>query len=72
MSKNNTRKVRGVFEREEGSDIWSICYFDALGRRHREVIGSKQDAMDAYQDRKADIRRGRSMPKMFGESGYPN
>jgi len=69
MSKNNTRKVRGVFERAKGSDVWSICYFDSLGRRHREVIGSKQEAMEAYEERKTDIRKGRSFPKNVREIG---
>jgi integrase len=59
MSKNGSKKRQGIFERVKGSGIWSICYFDARGRRHREVIGSKQDAIDAYADRKADIRKGR-------------
>lgn len=59
MSKNGSKKRQGIFERVKGSGIWSICYFDARGRRHREVIGSKQDAIDAYADRKHDIRKGR-------------
>jgi integrase len=63
MSKNGSKKQRGVFERVQGSNEWSICYFDALGRRHREVIGSKQAAVEAYQDRKTEIRKGRQIPR---------
>lgn len=63
MSKSGSKKQRGVFERVKGSNIWSICYFDALGRRHREVIGSKQAAIEAHEDRRTDIRRGRQLAK---------
>jgi integrase len=63
MGKNGSKRVRGVFERVKGSDVWSICYFDSLGRRHREVIGGKKAAIDAYQERRADIRRGRQVPR---------
>jgi hypothetical protein len=32
---------RGVFEREPGSGVWWICYFDRFGKKHREKAGTK-------------------------------
>ena len=63
MSRDGGKKRRGVFERVKGAGIWSICYFDNRGRRHREVIGSKQDAIDAYEDRRGEAKKGRPFPK---------
>jgi hypothetical protein len=54
-------KVRGVFERPKGSGAWWICYFDN-GQKRREKVGRRQDAIDLYQIRKADIRRGVQFP----------
>ena len=44
--------MRGVYEKPEGSGIWWIHYY-AAGRRHREKVGRKSDAMKLYQARKA-------------------
>ena len=55
-------KDRGLFEQPSGSGVWWICYFDALGRRHREKAGSKGLARRLYEKRKTEIREARYFP----------
>jgi hypothetical protein len=55
-------KQRGVFEKQPGSGVWWICYFDADGKRHREKVGRYTVAVDAYYQRKQEIREGRFQP----------
>lgn len=53
---------RGLFERPTGSGIWWIRYFDAQRREHREKIGPKSLARQAYNKRKTQIREGKFFP----------
>lgn len=57
------RNPRGVFERPPGSGVWWINYYDH-GKQHREKIGRKSDAIEAYMDRKTAIRRGEKLPEL--------
>lgn len=52
------KKHRGVFEHPPTSGIWWIQFF-VNGRRRREKVGSKQAAIERYQQRKAEAREGR-------------
>lgn len=52
-------KVRGVFEAKPG--VWWIQYF-AEGKRHREKVGRKSDAIKLYQTRKAEAHAGIKLP----------
>ncbi len=55
------RSTRGVFERPPGSGIWWVhYYFD--GKRRREKVGRKSDAIALYQKRKVDARAGIKLP----------
>jgi hypothetical protein len=45
--------MRGVYENPIGRGIRWIHYY-AAGRRHREKIGRKSDAIKLYEARKAD------------------
>lgn len=56
------KKSRGVFEKVPGSGVWWIQYFDAAGRRRRESIGSKSDAIKQVKLRVADRIRGIKAP----------
>jgi len=47
---------RGVYEKIKGSNDWYICYADAYGRRHRERVGSRSTAIEAYVNKKREIR----------------
>jgi phage terminase Nu1 subunit (DNA packaging protein) len=55
--------MRGVYENPIGSGIWWIHYYEA-GKRHREKIGRKSDAIKLYQTRKADAAAGRKLPQL--------
>lgn len=52
-------KIRGVFEQKPG--VWWIQYF-ADGKRRREKVGRKSDAIKLYQTRKAEIYAGIKLP----------
>lgn len=54
-------RVRGVFEHPAGSKVFWIHYY-AGGKRHREKVGRKGDAIKLYQVRKADATAGRKLP----------
>jgi hypothetical protein len=47
---------RGVYEKVKGSNDWYICYVDAEGRRHREHVGRRSTAIEAYANKKREIR----------------
>jgi len=55
--------MRGVYENPVGSGIWWIHYY-AAGKRHREKVGRKSDAIKLYQSRKADSVAGRKLPEL--------
>lgn len=57
------KKQRGVFEKVAGSGIWWICYYDADGRRRREIVGSRSAAIHLYRLRKAAVLEGRKLPQ---------
>src|SRR5450755_719323 len=61
--KTTAKKVRGVFEKAPGSKIWWICYFDGDGRKHREKVGRKGDAIDLYRKRKMEALQGKKLPE---------
>jgi integrase len=61
--KMEAKKIRGVFERPEGSGVWWIQYFEN-GNRHREKVGRKSDAVALYQVRKAAITKGEKLPDL--------
>lgn len=56
-------RVRGVYEYPESSGVWWI-HWHSNGKRHREKVGRKSDAIALYQKRKADARRGVKLPEL--------
>ena len=56
-------KVRGVFERLKGSGIWWICYYDQYGKKHRETVGARSAAVEAYRRRKDQVKAGVFFPE---------
>ncbi len=62
------KKVRGVFERPPKSGVWWVQYF-ADGKRRREKVGRKSDAIALYQQRKAEARAGVKLPTLRGPKG---
>ena len=63
MRKPNEEKVKGVYEHPAESGEWWINYY-AEGKRHREKVGRKSDAIALYQKRKADSRRRLKLPEL--------
>ena len=60
-----SKKLRGVFEKEPGSGEWWIQYFDADRRRRREKVGSKSVANKLVEKCRSDARAGIRMPDNF-------
>jgi integrase len=58
-------KHRGIYEREAGSGVWWICYFDRFGKRHREKAGTKSVALKLYRKRKQHVLEGKKLPESF-------
>jgi integrase len=58
-------KLRGIYEREPGTGVWWICYFDRFGKRHREKAGTKSVAIKLYGKRKQDVLEGKKLPESF-------
>jgi site-specific recombinase XerD len=54
--------MRGVYEKPEGSGVWWIHFTDGEGRRRREKVGRRGDAIDLYRQRKADAHVGAKLP----------
>jgi site-specific recombinase XerD len=62
-SGKKSKPVKGVFEHPADSGIWWINYY-VEGRRHREKVGRRSDAIALYQRRKTDARMGIKMPEV--------
>jgi len=58
-------KVRGVFEKVPGSNIWWIRYNDTDGRVRREKAGLRQSAINLYRKRKTEVLQGKKLPENF-------
>ena len=54
--------TRGVFQHPVGSGGWWINFYFA-GKRHREKVGRRSDAIALYQKRKTDSRAGLKLPE---------
>lgn len=53
-----------MFQRPPGSGIWWIRWADALGKEHREKIGTKAVAKAVYEQRKTEVRQGKKLPSL--------
>lgn len=56
-------KVRGVYEKVPGSNVWWIRYADASSRIRREKVGPKSAAIKLYQKRKTEVMQGKKLPE---------
>ena len=57
------KQMKGVYENPPQSGIWWILYY-VEGKRHREKVGRRSDAVALYQRRKTDARMGIKMPEI--------
>jgi len=64
---NSKMKIRGVYEKVPGSNVWWIQYFDAQGRRRREKAGLKSAAGILYRKRKTEALQGKKLPESLRE-----
>lgn len=64
MSRKQEGKVKGVYERPAGFEIWWVNYY-AEGKRHREKAGRRSDAIALYQKRELDARRKIKIPELL-------
>jgi integrase len=58
-----SKPIKGVYEMPAESGIWWINYY-IEGRRYREKVGRRSDAVTLYQRRKTDARMGIKMPEV--------
>jgi len=65
------KKQRGVYPHPERPNTFCILYYDQFGKRHREVVGSKQAAINAYQKRKTAVREFKFAPQRTSSDGSP-
>lgn len=57
------RKIKGIFEKAPGFDIWWIRYADAAGRERREKARKKGMAIKLNQKRKTGVMQCRKLPE---------
>lgn len=55
MAKKEAKKIRGIYERVPGSDVWWIRYSDATGRIRREKAGLRGAAINLLAKRKTEV-----------------
>jgi len=63
MAKGERAAMKGVYEQPPESGIWWISSY-IEGKRRREKVGRRADAISLYQRRKTDGRTGLKMPEM--------
>ncbi len=56
-------KVRGIFERPKGSDLWWVRYTAADGREHREKAGTRGMALLLLAKRRSQRLAGVKLPE---------
>jgi integrase len=59
------KKVKGIFEKVPGSEIWWVRYADSSGRIRREKAGTKGAAIKLYQKRKTEVLQRKKLPEQF-------
>ena len=58
-------KQRGIFEKDPGSKVWWVCYYDQFGKKRREKAGTKSVAIKLYRKRKQQVLEGKKLPELF-------
>jgi site-specific recombinase XerD len=57
------QKIRGIYEREQGSGLWWIRYTDADGQKRREKAGSSSNAKKLLEKRHTAVLEGKKLPE---------
>src|SRR5579862_5129641 len=61
--KQERKKVRGIFEKVHGSNVWWIRYTDASGGYRRELAGTWSQASKLLVKRRNQTLVGRKLPE---------
>ena len=67
--KTAPQRLKGVYEREPGSDVWWIRYADHQGRERREKVGRRGDAITLYNKRKTEVLQRKKLPENLRAKG---
>jgi integrase len=62
--------MRGVYK-PKASSVWWIHWYDHLGRRHREKVGTHDQARILYHKRKADSLLLAKLPELASRAAQP-
>jgi site-specific recombinase XerD len=57
--------IRGIYEKEPGSNVWWIRWTDANGKLHREKAGRKSDAKTLVDKRRTETLQLKKLPEQF-------
>lgn len=63
------KKLRGIFEKGKG--VFWIRYTDAAGKKHREKVGTRSDAVTLLAKRKTEKLRGLKLPELLRAKTVP-
>jgi integrase len=63
--KREEKKLRGLYEKVPGSEVWWIRYADVTGKIRREKVGNRGAAIKLYQKRKTEVLQGKKLPEQF-------
>jgi site-specific recombinase XerD len=58
----------GIFERPKRSGVWWIDYRDGAGKRHREKVGPKAEAIQVYTRRLKEVAEGNFVSPRAGRT----
>ena len=58
-------KQRGIFEKDPGSKVWWVCYYDQFGKKRREKAGTKGVTIKLHRKRKQQVLEGKKLPELF-------
>ncbi|MGA2609602.1 MAG: site-specific integrase [Terriglobia bacterium] len=63
MARPLLKKVRGIFEKVQGSGVWWVRWADSGGKIHREKAGTRETAGILYRKRKTEVLQGKKLPE---------
>src|SRR6185312_5207600 len=62
------KKIRRVYEHPPGSEIYYIQYFDIVGKRRREKVGRRSDAITLLAKGKTEKLQRKKLPENLRRS----
>lgn len=65
-----SRQSGGIFERPPRSGVWWIDYRSSAGRRHRERVGRRDEALELLVQRKREVNEGNFIAPRAGSRTF--